>query len=99
MNNTILSIIIIVAFLSLYYFLFHTKESMTNVSFEQQTINNIYIYISNNPDITFADYINFLISIKNTNLHLIDNQKFLSFKILQKRNLFVKNDIENAMKS
>jgi hypothetical protein len=74
-------------------------EAMTNVEPEQQQIiDKIYDYIINDPDITFVDYINFLSSVKNTNLNIIDNEVFVTFKLLQKKKMFSKDDIISAMK-
>lgn len=96
MNNLIVIIVILV---SIYYFFFYKTENMTNVEpQQQQVIDQIYNYIVNNTDITLGDYINFLTSIKNTNLSIIDNEVFVTFKLLQKKNMFSKNDIISAMK-
>lgn len=99
MNNIIMITLAIVAITAAYYLFFYKIETMTNILPEQQAIVNlIYDYIITNPDGTFADYINFLISIKNTNLYIIDNEVFVTFKMLQKRKLFSKDDIISAMK-
>jgi hypothetical protein len=72
---------------------------MTNILPEQQAVVNlVYDYINATPDSTFVDYINFLTGIKNTNLDIIDNEVFITFKMLQKRNLFSKEDVISAMK-
>lgn len=74
-------------------------EKMTNITDEEQKqINKVYNYVVNNPNSSFADYINYLTSIKNTNLHIIDNEVFVTFKLLQKKNMFSKADIVSAMK-
>jgi len=96
MDNIIIILIVIV---TIYYFFFYNTENMTNIQPELNLmIDNIYNYIVNNQDATFADYINFLTSIKNTNLHIIDNEIFVTFKILQKKKMFSKDDIISAMK-
>jgi hypothetical protein len=90
---------IILAVLVIFYFLFLKTEGMSNVSPETQLhVDQIYTYIMNNPDLTFSDYINFLTSIKNTNLEIIDNEIFVSFKLLHKRNMLSKDDILSSMK-
>jgi hypothetical protein len=95
-DNTIL---IIIALVAVYFFFFYKKETMTNISSEQQKIvDQIYNSIVNNPDITFVDYINLLSSLKNTNLNIIDNEVFVTFKLLQKKKMFSKDDIISAMK-
>lgn len=76
----------------------HTKEKMTNVSEKDQIIiDSVFDYI-NAHEGTFADYINFLTSIKNTNLNIIDSQVFATFNVLKKRNLLTKQDILSEMK-
>lgn len=79
--------------------MFYKSEYMTNVSSDQQSfIDKLYVYITDNPDITFSDYINFITSIKNTNLNIIDNEVYVTFKLLKKKNMFSKDDIKEAMK-
>lgn len=82
----------------LYVLFFRYKnESMTNVSDKDNVIiDALFKYIT--PKTSFADYINFLTSIKNTNLHIIDNQVFSTFIALKKRNLLTKEDIISEMK-
>ena len=76
----------------------HTNEKMTNISDKDQIIiDSVFDYI-NSHDGTFADYINFLTSIKNTNLNIIDSQVFTTFIALKKRKLFTKEDIISEMK-
>lgn len=97
MNNTI--IFVVFAIVIYLYFFMYKKESMTNVSIEQQNIiDKLYDFINNHPNAKFSDYINFLSSIKNTNLHIIDNEVFVTFKSLKKRNSFKKQDIIDEMK-
>ena len=82
----------------LYIFFFgYKKESMTNISEEnQKVVDALFDYIT--PETTFADYINFLTSIKNTNLNIIDSDVFSSFKALKKKDLLKKEDIILEMK-
>lgn len=95
MNNT--SILILCAIAFYLYFYVYTKETMTNVSTrDQNVIDQLFTFIT--PETTFADYINFLTSIQNTNLHIIDDEVFATFKSLKKRNMFTKNDIVTEMK-
>lgn len=92
-------IFIIIICIIAFYFIFYKTENMTNVTSEQQTIiENIFTYINNNPSAEFVDYINFLTSIKNTNLNIIDNEVFVTFKLLKKKNMFSIDDIKVAMK-
>ena len=72
--------------------------NMTNPSDQTSIMENVYLYIQNNPDDTFSDYINFLQSIGNINLNLIDNEVFVTFKLLKKRNMFTITDVQSAMK-
>lgn len=97
MDNHIIFIIIVC--ILVFYFMFYKSEYMTNVSSDQQSfIDKLYVYITDNPDITFSDYINFITSIKNTNLNIIDNEVYVTFKLLKKKNMFSKDDIKEAMK-
>jgi hypothetical protein len=82
----------------LFYFIFfgYKKESMTNVSEKDKIIvDALFNYIT--PETTFADYLNFLSSIKNTNLNIIDNDVFSTIKALKKKNLLKKEDIISEM--
>jgi hypothetical protein len=97
-NNTIL-IVVVVVVVVVYYLFFYKKETMTNVSSEQQQIiDQIYNSVVNNPDITFVDYIKLLKSLNNTNLDIINNEVFVTFKLLQKKKMFSKDDIVSEMK-
>lgn len=93
MNIIIITLIIV----TIYYFFLYKIENMTNIE-SQQIIDKIFNYIISNNSNAFADYINFLTSIKNTNLHIIDNEVFVTFKLLQNKKMFSKNDIISAMK-
>jgi hypothetical protein len=95
-----MNILIIIAIMVLVYFLLNNNtEKMTNITDkEQEQINKVYNYVVDNQNSSFADYINYLTSIKNTNLHIIDNEVFVTFKLLQKKNMFSKDDIISAMK-
>jgi hypothetical protein len=98
-NENLTVIVGVVAVVVVYYLFINKTEKMTNVSIEQQqVINDIYKYIVNNPNVNFPDYIEFLLSIKNTNLNIIDNEVFVTFKLLQKKKMFSITDIISAMK-
>lgn len=100
MDNEII-FIIIVCILVFYYMFYYKNENMTNMtnpSDQTSIMENVYLYIQNNPDDTFSDYINFLQSIGNINLNLIDNEVFVTFKLLKKRNMFTITDVQSAMK-
>ena len=91
-------LLLILGLFTLYY-LFYNQENYTNISDKDQiTIDQIYDYINTNPDNTFVDYINFLANIKNTNLDIIDNEVYATFKAAKKRNKFTKQDIIEEMK-
>ena len=95
MNNTTIFILCAVAIY--FYFFVYKTESMTNVSpQDQNVIDKLFDFIT--PETTFSDYVNFLSSIKNTNLHIIDNEVFATFKSLKKRKMFTKQDIITEMK-
>ena len=97
MDNQVIFIIIVC--ILVFYFIFYKSENMTNISSDQQSvIEQIYVYIMNNPDITFADYVKYLITIQNTNLDIIDNEVFVTFKLLKNKNMFTIDDIKSAMK-
>jgi hypothetical protein len=96
MNNILIIIVIVII---VYFLLNNNTEKMTNITDEEQKqIDKVYNYVINNPNSSFADYINYLTGIKNTNLHIIDNEVFVTFKLLQKKNMFSKVDIISAMK-
>ena len=98
MDNRI-SFILIIGVVVSFYFMFYKSEKLTNVSSEDQSIiEKIFMYINNNPESEFVDYINFLTSIKNTNLDIIDNEVFVTFKVLKKKNMFTMDDIKVVMK-
>lgn len=98
MNNVLIIIAIAIA-IAVYFLLNNNTEKMSNITDEEQTqMDKVYNYIVNNPNSSFVDYINYLTSIKNTNLHIIDNEVFVTFKLLQKKNMFSKVDIISAMK-
>lgn len=77
------------------------KEHMTNneiTSEQQNIIDKIYEEIITNKYLTLEEYLDFLITIGNTNLNIIDHEVFVTFKMLQKRDMLTKNDIIQAMK-
>ena len=82
----------------MFYYKNENMTNMTNPSDQTSIMENVYLYIQNNPDDTFSDYINFLQSIGNINLNLIDNEVFVTFKLLKKRNMFTITDVQSAMK-
>lgn len=93
----VISIIIIIAVI--YIFWFYTNEHMTNVPDESKlVVDKVYDFIVARPEATFEEYINFLVSIDNTNLHLINNDVFAGFKALQKKGRFSKQDVVDEMK-
>lgn len=96
LSNTHIFIIIAVAFI-LYLFMYK-KDTFNNISDEtRDQIDKIYDYIVFN-DPSYTDYLNFLISIHNTNLHLIDSEVFALFKGSKKRSTFTKEMILEEMK-
>ena len=96
LSNTHIFIIIAVAFI-LYLFIYK-KDRFDNISDKTRNqIDEIYNYILNN-DPSYTDYLNYLISIHNTNLHLIDSEVFALFKGSKKRGTFTKEMIIEEMK-
>lgn len=97
MDNKTIFYLSIGAIIFYIFFFGYKKESMTNISEEnQKVVDALFDYIT--PETTFADYINFLTSIKNTNLNIIDNDVFSSIKALKKKGLLKKEDIISEMK-
>jgi ABC-type dipeptide/oligopeptide/nickel transport system permease component len=95
LTNTHLLILIAIVFA---YFFFFKKDTFQNVSPEiNQQIDQIYDYIMNN-DPKYTNYLDFLISIHNTNLELINAEVFSLFKGAKKRNMFTKEMILEEMK-
>lgn len=97
MKLTNTHIYIIIALVLAYFFLFK-KDKFENVSPEINTqIDQIYDYIMNN-DAKYTDYLDFLITIRNTNLEIINAEVFSLFKAAKKRNTFTKEMILEEMK-
>jgi hypothetical protein len=78
---------------------FQFKENLENVSPENKLIiDQIYDYFINDKATKYTAYLDFLISIKNKNLSLINSDVFSNFKFLRKRNELTKTDIAKEMK-
>jgi hypothetical protein len=96
MKLTNTHILIIIAVIFAYFFLFK-KDKFENASPEiNNQIDQIYNYIMNN-DPKYTDYLDFLIDIGNTNLELINAEVFALFKASKKRNTFTKELILEEM--
>ncbi len=93
-NNLILLALVLFA---VYYFFFNTKEKLTDLTPEQQTfVDGLYDFI-NNRDVTFEEYLQYLNSVQNINLKIIDNEVFVGFKIAKKKGQFTKQSIAAEM--
>lgn len=94
-NNTIILICLII--LASYFFLFYKKEELTNLNPKEQAfVDNLYDFIMNN-DVSFEEYLKYLNAVKNTNLKIIDNEIFVSFKLAKKKGTFTKQSILDEM--
>jgi hypothetical protein len=88
-------LILLLAFI-IYYF-FTNYESFTNLSIQDQDfVSKLFDYINNN-DLSYGDYLQYLNSVKNTNLKIIDNEVFVGFKIAKKNKTFTKESISSEM--
>jgi len=90
--------LLLIGFLLVIYFFLFKKESYANISPDiAKEVDQIYEYIMNN-DPTYVNYLDFLINIRNTNVHIIDSEVFALFKGAKKRNTFTKDMIIEEMK-
>jgi hypothetical protein len=86
-------------FIVIYFVVVRKREQLTNIPNEVQShVDSIYNLIKDYPDVTFNEYLDYLINIKNTNLHIIDSEVFSLFKALHKKGKFSKQDIIDEMK-
>ena len=93
-NNTILILLVCAA--AVYYFFYYKTEHFSDET--QSIIDKVYNYINANPKGEFVNYVNFLTSIGNTNLPLIDSDVHNTFKTLMKLNQFTKQSVIDEMK-
>jgi len=71
---------------------------MENLSDDKNDkINQILNYLQT-TDNNFEDYVNFLLSIKNTNLNIINGEVFNTFKTLKKIKALSKQSIIDEIK-
>jgi hypothetical protein len=98
-NYLIIALVIIfLVYIFNNYKSFQFKENLENVSPENKLIiDQIYDYFMNDKATKYTAYLDFLISIKNKNLSLINSDVFSNFKFLRKRNELTKNDIAKEM--
>jgi hypothetical protein len=77
------------------------KEKLSNTDRDKNTevAKQVYKYFIDNNNIDFVDYINFLTSIKNTNLKIIDLEVFYELKSLKKKGKLILGSILNLMKN
>ena len=92
-RNAYYIIFTFVIVLALYWY-FTSTETLENT--DSPEVDLIFNYI-NSTNGTFADYINYLTSIKNTNLNLIDTIVFATFLSRKKKGKFTKQDIIDEM--
>lgn len=96
----------ILTFISLYalYQMMNTykiKEKLSNTDRDKNTevAKQVYKYFIDNNNIDFVDYINFLTSIKNTNLKIIDLEVFYELKSLKKKGKLTLDSVRSEMSS
>lgn len=83
----------------------YRKEGITNVASVSSLTSNenkeiakkVYQYFVDHKTVDFVDYINFLTSIKNTNLDIIDLEVFYELKSLKKKGKLTLENILNEM--
>jgi hypothetical protein len=75
------------------------KEKLSNTDRDKNTgvAKQVYKYFMDNNNIDFVDYINFLTSIKNTNLKIIDLEVFYELKSLKKKGKLTLDSVLNEM--
>lgn len=80
----------------------YSKEGITNVASvsnieNKEIAKKVYQYFVDHKTVDFVDYINFLTSIKNTNLDIIDLEVFYELKSLNKKGKLTLESILNEM--
>ena len=104
MNETILYILVTLVVGYALYKLINPdkmKEKITNVENDKNTevAKQVYKYFIDTKNIDFVDYINFLTSIKNTNLKIIDLEVFYELKSLKKKGKLTLDSVRGEMSS
>lgn len=98
----ILWIILLCVFIYFVYVSSLKKETFDSVLSQKDSENAKLIlefFKKSKQNIDFVDYVNFLLSIKNTNLKIINQDTFHEFKVLNKINRLSLKDIETMMKN
>lgn len=96
----ILWIIALCIFIYIIYTSMSKKEKFESVLPEKDAENAKLIlefFKKSNEKLDFVDYINYLLSIKNTNLKIINQETFYQLKTLNKLNKLSLKDIEALM--
>ena len=91
-------ILVAICLLILYIISQYIKQQINNNTYDNN-VTLIYNYIMNHDtkDTNYLDYIEFLKSIKNTNLNVIRQESYHTFNVLKKHNLFTKKSIIDEM--
>jgi len=99
----IYTILTLISLYALYQMMntYKIKEKLSNTDRDKNTevAKQVYKYFIDNNNIDFVDYINFLTSIKNTNLKIIDLEVFYELKSLKKKGKLILGSILNLMKN
>jgi hypothetical protein len=78
----------------------YNKKENFDSTLSQSDMDNaklIFDFFDKKSDIIYPDYLDYLVSIKNTNLKIINQDTFHDFKALKKINKLTIQDIVNAM--
>jgi hypothetical protein len=90
--------LLIIGLIFLIYFFSYETENMTNLTDnETDKVKQLLNYLQT-TDNSFSDYVKYLLSIKNTNLSLIDSEVFSTFKTLKKLKALTVQSIIDEMK-
>lgn len=75
------------------------KEGITNVDDENNMViaKKVYKYYMDTKELDFVDYVNYLTSIGNTNLELIELEVFYELKSYKKKGKLTVNSVLNIM--
>lgn len=92
-------ILLCIAFYIIYTTTLSKKETFKSTLSTKDSENAKLIlnFFKKSDNYDFVDYINYLTSIKNTNLRIINQETFYEFKTLNKLNKLTLQDIEASM--
>ena len=100
-ENIIWGIIVIVIGFVIYNMYIGKKKETFDSTLSKRDSDNAKLILDfinqSNDKTTYVDYINYLVSIKNTNLKIINQETYHELKTLKKLNKLSSNDIMNMM--